>query len=125
MVHRILRHTFESHGCRLEVSSDPAAGLAAIHAAPPDIVVVDLKRTSMENAQVCREIKSTVPRLPVIVLSSLPVARGSELLQLAADEYVMKPFSPKDLLARARALTERNLSALTRWEGTARPPVVR
>ena len=84
-------------------------GLDVFRAAPPSAVVLDLRLPGMPGRDVCREIKQTAPAVPVIVLSAASdVMDKVLLLELGADDYVTKPFSPKELLARVRAAVRRS-----------------
>jgi DNA-binding response OmpR family regulator len=107
-VQRALRRLFESEDYVVEVMSDGQAGLAAFRSSPPSAVVLDLRLPGMPGNDVCREIKKEAPTLPVIVLSAkASVSDKVLLLELGADDYVTKPFSPRELLARVRAAMRR------------------
>jgi DNA-binding response OmpR family regulator len=81
-----------------------AIGSGAFRAATPSIVILDLRLPAMTGNEICREIKKASPNLPVIVLSAAAdVADKVLLLELGADDYVTKPFSPRELLARIHA----------------------
>jgi len=87
--------------------SDGAAGLARALADPPDLVVLDLMLPSLDGLEVCRRLRAVAP-VPVIMLT----ARGEEAdriagLELGADDYVAKPFSPRELTARVKAVLRR------------------
>jgi two-component system response regulator RegX3 len=84
-----------------------ADGAAALTAAPADLVLLDLGRPDMEGFEVCRALRSR-SSVPIIVLS----ARGEEVdrvigLELGADDYLVKPFGFRELLARIRAVSRR------------------
>src|SRR5581483_2118007 len=84
------------------------AGLEAFQASTPSAVVLDLRLPGMAGNDVCREIKKQAPSLPVIVLSAkADVTDKVLLLELGADDYVTKPFSPRELVARVRAAVRR------------------
>jgi DNA-binding response OmpR family regulator len=103
-VQRALKRLFESEGYSVESSYDGASGLEAFRAGPPSIVVLDLRLPGMKGKDICREIKNATPSLPVIVLSAAAdVADKVLLLETGADDYVTKPFSPRELLARIHA----------------------
>src|SRR5437870_13169141 len=107
-IHKALKHLFESEGYSVEVASDGAAGLAATRASVPALVILDLRLPRMPGREVCREIKKEAPALPVIILSAADDEVDKVLLlELGADDYVTKPFSPRELLARARAVLRR------------------
>jgi DNA-binding response OmpR family regulator len=107
-IHKALKRLFESEGYTVEVAQDGAAGLAAFRAATPSLVILDLKLPVMPGRDVCREIRKLAPSMPIIILSAASEEVDKVLLlELGADDYVTKPFSPKELLARARAVTRR------------------
>jgi DNA-binding response OmpR family regulator len=85
----------------------PEAGLRALRAAPPDIVVLDLMLPDMDGFAVCRRIRET-SRVPILMLT----ARGDVTdrivgLELGADDYLPKPFEPRELVARLQAVLRR------------------
>jgi DNA-binding response OmpR family regulator len=107
-IHKALRKLFESEGYSLEFATDGAAGLEAFRTTPPALVILDLRLPKMSGREVCREIRKTSPSVPIIVLSATTDEVDKVLLlELGADDYVTKPFSPKELLARVRAAFRR------------------
>ena len=107
-IHKALRKLFESEGYVLEFATDGAAGLEAFRNAPPALVILDLRLPRMSGREVCREIRKTSPSVPIIVLSATADEVDKVLLlELGADDYVTKPFSPKELLARVRGAFRR------------------
>jgi two-component system alkaline phosphatase synthesis response regulator PhoP len=103
-VQRALKHLFQSEGYAVECSCDGSSGLEALRAAPPSIVILDLNLPGMTGTEICRKIRQAFPDLPVIVLSAAAeLVNKILLLELGADDYVTKPFSPRELLARVRA----------------------
>ena len=108
-VRKALRRLFESEDYSVELTPDGKAGLDAFHSSPPSAVVLDLRLPGLPGHDLCREIKKKAPLIPVIVLSAkTDVADKVLLLELGADDYVTKPFSPRELLARVRAAVRRN-----------------
>jgi DNA-binding response OmpR family regulator len=108
-VQRALRRLFESEDFVVEVAPDGKLGLETFHSSPPSVVVLDLRLPGIPGNQLCREIKKEAPSLPVIVLSAkTDVADKVLLLEMGADDYVTKPFSPRELLARVRAAVRRS-----------------
>ena len=108
-VQRALRRLFEPEGYEVETIGDGRAGLEAVRAAPPMAVVLDMRLPGLSGRDVCRAVKQIAPNLPVIMLSAVTdVADKVALLELGADDYVTKPFSPRELLARVQAAVRRS-----------------
>jgi DNA-binding response OmpR family regulator len=100
-------------GYVVETVGDGAIGLERALRNPPDLVVLDLMLPSMGGLEVCRRLRAEAP-VPVIMLT----ARGEEAdriagLELGADDYVAKPFSPRELTARVKAVLRRAAGPLT------------
>jgi DNA-binding response OmpR family regulator len=102
---------FTAAGFDVRQASDGLSGLSSALADPPDLVLLDIMLPGLDGAAVCRRLRETT-QVPVIMLT----ARGGELdkvalLESGADDYVTKPFSPPELVARARAVLRRVPSA--------------
>lgn len=111
-VQKALRRLFETEGYAVDTASDGAAGLHAARDVAPSAVVLDLRLPQMSGRDVCREIKNSTPNTPVIILSAMTdVIDKVSLLELGADDYVTKPFSPRELLARVRGAIRRSSRA--------------
>src|SRR5256886_12563826 len=111
-VQKALRRLFESEDYAVELTPDGKTGLEAFRSSPPSAVVLDLRLPGLPGHDLCREIKKKAPSLPVIVLSAkADVADKVLLLELGADDYVTKPFSPRELLARLQAALRRTTRA--------------
>jgi len=109
-VRKVLKHLFQTEGYTVDLTSDGVSGLAAFREVPPSVVILDLKLPGISGRDICREIKKASPHVPVIVLSAASeVMDKVVLLELGADDYVTKPFSPRELLARVRAAMRRTL----------------
>jgi DNA-binding response OmpR family regulator len=109
-VQKALKRLFETEGFDIEISGDGKSALEAFRKATPSAVVLDLRLPMMSGRDVCREIKQQAPSIPVIVLSAASdVSDKVLLLELGADDYVTKPFSPRELLARVRAALRRTV----------------
>ena len=106
-VAEVVARYLEREGYRVETTADGAVGLERALQDLPDLVVLDLMLPSMGGLEVCRRLREVAP-VPVIMLT----ARGEEAdriagLELGADDYVAKPFSPRELTARVRAVLRR------------------
>jgi len=109
-VQKALKRLFESEGFEIEIRGDGQAALEAFRKVTPSVIVLDLRLPLMSGREVCREIKQQSPSTPIIVLSAASdVSDKVLLLELGADDYVTKPFSPRELLARVRAALRRNV----------------
>jgi DNA-binding response OmpR family regulator len=103
-VQKALRRLFETEGYIVEVQADGISAMESFQAAPPAVVILDLRLPKLSGGDVCKEIKAQAPTLPIVVLSATSdVSDKVLLLELGADDYVTKPFSPRELLARVRA----------------------
>ena len=108
-VQKALRRLFETEGYAVDAAFDGSAGLQAAKSAVPAAVVLDLRLPLMSGRDVCREIKQAAPNIPVIILSAMTdVVDKVSLLEIGADDYVTKPFSPRELLARVRGAIRRS-----------------
>ena len=109
VVQKALRRLFESEGFVVEVRGDGRAALESFQANPPSAIVLDLRLPKLTGRDLCKEIKAQSPTLPIVVLSAASdVSDKVLLLELGADDYVTKPFSPRELLARVRAALRHN-----------------
>jgi len=103
-VQKALRRLFETEGYAVETQSDGRSALDSFQSAAPAAVVLDLRLPKVSGRDVCKEIKAVAPTVPIVVLSAASdVSDKVLLLELGADDYVTKPFSPRELLARVRA----------------------
>ena len=112
-IQKTLKLLFESEGYSLEVAVDGPSGIEAFRSIRPSVVILDLKLPQMSGRDVLREIRKEVASQPVIILSALSEEVDKVLLlELGADDYITKPFSPKELLARVGAVLRRTERAL-------------
>src|ERR1700733_9777216 len=106
---RTLQRLFEADGLQVQIASDGVEGLESFRKQAPSIVVLDLKLPQLPGKELCRAFKAQLPTVPIVVLSAnAEVEDKVLLLELGADDYVTKPFSPKELLARVRRAMRRN-----------------
>jgi len=107
---RTLQRLFEADALEVRLASDGVEGLERFRKQPPNVVVLDLKLPDLSGKELCRSFKSEMPSVPIVVLSAnTEVDDKVLLLELGADDYVTKPFSPKELLARVRRAMRRNV----------------
>jgi DNA-binding response OmpR family regulator len=103
-----LRDNFEFEGYQVSTAPDGVAGLERALSEVPDLVILDVMMPRMSGLDVCKQLKAKRPSIPIIMLT----ARGQEVdkvvgLELGADDYVTKPFSIRELLARVKAVLRR------------------
>jgi two-component system, OmpR family, phosphate regulon response regulator PhoB len=106
----LVRYNLEKDSFQVATASDGAAGIAQLRKSPPDLLILDLMLPKLSGLEVCKEVRreAATARLPIVMLT----ARGEEAdrvvgLELGADDYVTKPFSPRELVARVKALLRR------------------
>jgi DNA-binding response OmpR family regulator len=104
----VVRRYLEQAGCEVRLAADGVDGLAAIAAERPDLVVLDLMMPGIDGLEVCRRVRRQLPGLPVIMLTALGEEDDRVLgLEVGADDYVTKPFSPRELVLRIRSVLRR------------------
>jgi two-component system, OmpR family, phosphate regulon response regulator PhoB len=103
----LLVHYLKAEGFTVDTSDDGRQALERLHAETYELVVLDLQLPGVDGLRLCSEIRrdKRTKDVPVVMLT----ARGDEAdrivgLEMGADDYVVKPFSPKELVARVRAL---------------------
>jgi phosphate regulon transcriptional regulator PhoB len=106
----LVRYNLEREGFQVASAMDGATGLVQVRKTPPDILLLDLMLPKLSGLEICKEIRrdQALNRLPILMLT----ARGEEAdrvvgLEMGADDYVTKPFSPRELVARVKALLRR------------------
>ncbi|MGE0451309.1 MAG: response regulator transcription factor [Vicinamibacterales bacterium] len=105
---KALQQLFEAEGHPVALAQNGTDGLAAFRGERPNFVILDLRLPHMRGQDVCRAIRRESEDVPIIVLTGSPdEVNRVLLLELGADDYVTKPFSPKELLARVRAVLRR------------------
>lgn len=110
----LLEYNVEAAGYRPITAADGASAVAKARQYTPDLILLDLMLPGMDGFEVCKELKK-VPEtatIPIIILT----ARGEEVdrivgLELGADDYVVKPFSPREVILRVKAIMRRSTAA--------------
>jgi DNA-binding response OmpR family regulator len=103
-IQKVLKRLFEAGGYAVEIHGNGQSALESFQAFPPAIIVLDLRLPKLSGRDLCKEVKTESPTLPIVVLSAASdISDKVSLLELGADDYVTKPFSPRELLARVRA----------------------
>jgi DNA-binding response OmpR family regulator len=106
---RTLQRLFEADSLFVQIASDGVEGLELFKKHTPNVVVLDLKLPRLSGKELCRAFKTHMPSVPIVVLSAnAEIEDKVLLLELGADDYVTKPFSPRELLARVRRAMRRN-----------------
>ena len=106
---KALQRLFTSEGYEIRSAGNGKQGLELFAAPGLDAVVLDLMLPGMSGRDICRLMKQANPDIPVIILSAISdVADKVLLLEIGADDYVTKPFSPRELLARVQAAIRRS-----------------
>jgi len=105
---RVLKTTLSAQGYGIRTAADGMQALLEMKSWPPDLIITDLRMPNMDGLELCRQVRSE-SRIPIIVLS----VKGEETIKVealdaGADDYVTKPFSVNELLARVRAALRRN-----------------
>ncbi|MBZ5703548.1 MAG: response regulator [Acidobacteriia bacterium] len=106
----LVRYNLENEGYQVAVAHDGSSGLALLKKSPQDLLLLDLMLPKLSGLEICRAIRGdeSLNRLPILMLT----AKGEESdrivgLEMGADDYVTKPFSPRELIARVKALLRR------------------
>jgi len=109
-IRELLVFHLEREGYHVTKSKSGAEAVRLAHASPPDLVLLDLMLPEMDGLEVCRRLRRdpVTQAIPIVMLT----ARGDEVdrvlgLEMGADDYVVKPFSPRELIARIRAVLRR------------------
>ncbi|MDP2702195.1 MAG: response regulator, partial [Candidatus Rokubacteria bacterium] len=102
-IRELVVHHLKREGYLVSAASSGEEALRQVQAAPPDLVLLDLMMPAMDGLEVCRRLRQdpVTASLPIVMLT----AKGDEVdrvlgLEIGADDYIVKPFSPKELLAR-------------------------
>lgn len=106
-IRRIVRSYLEKEGYRIQEFEDGESALSAFREGEPDMLIIDIMMPGMSGFELCNEIRKSA-NTPIIIVS----ARDEELdrilgIEMGADDYMMKPFSPRELVARVKAIFRR------------------
>jgi two-component system, OmpR family, response regulator len=123
-IREVMRFALEKAGYRVSEAPDGSRAFELLEASSFDLVVLDIVMPEDDGLTLCRKIRAQQSRLPIIFVSS----RDDELdrvlgLELGADDYLTKPFSPRELAARVAAVLRRTRPAAP--SGVASPPLTR
>lgn len=114
---RGLKDNFETEGYEVHTANDGQKGLNAVLKDPPDLLLLDLMLPKVNGYEICRQARTRQLEMPIIMLTAKgqedDIVRG---LELGADDYVTKPFSIRELLARVRAFLRRQGAESTGYE---------
>jgi len=109
-IRELLTFQLQQHGFTTEAAGNGEEALDKVEEKPPDLIILDLMMPKMDGAEVCRALKreERTRRIPIIMLT----AKGEEIdrvvgFELGADDYVAKPFSPRELVLRVKAVLKR------------------
>ena len=104
-----LRDNLELEGYYVQTAADGDEGLSKASSAPPDLVILDVMLPKRNGFDVCRELRARNVSTPIVMLTARSAETDKVLgLELGADDYVTKPFSITELLARVRAVLRRS-----------------
>lgn len=106
-IREVLAFAFDKAGFAVHAAADGEAALAEVARVVPDLVVLDINMPRMDGLEVCRRLRAQ-GEIPVLFLSSRDDEFDRVLgIELGADDYVVKPFSPREVVARANAILRR------------------
>jgi DNA-binding response OmpR family regulator len=113
-VSEVVRLYLERAGYEVTQAGDGSAALAAVAREAPDLVVLDLMLPEIDGLEVCRRLRARDDGVPIVMLTALGEESDRILgLQMGADDYVTKPFSPRELVLRVQSVLRRSLARPT------------
>jgi two-component system response regulator MprA len=105
---RMLERTFAAEGYSVVTAADGGTALATVERSAPDLIVLDVSMPGVDGLAVCRRLRRAGRALPILLLTARDAVSDRVLgLDAGADDYLVKPFAPEELVARARALLRR------------------
>lgn len=121
---RVVAYNLEREGYRVNLAKDGEEALDKARRQPPDLILLDLMLPKVDGLEVCRQLRadSRTAQIPIIMLTAKTQEADRVVgLELGADDYIPKPFSPRELIARVKAVLRRSrraeLPALWRCAG--------
>jgi two-component system alkaline phosphatase synthesis response regulator PhoP len=115
-IRELVKYNLEQDGFSVEEAADGAEALERIKRRSPDLMVLDLMLPGVSGLEICQRVRSVkeTAALPILVLT----AKGAEVdrvlgLEMGADDYVVKPFSPREVMARIKGLLRRANASIT------------
>lgn len=105
---KLVQFNLEKEGFQVEVATDGQAGVESALEAPPDLMVLDLMLPHLDGLEVCKRVRQEKGHIPILMLTAKTDEFDKVLgLELGADDYMTKPFSPRELVARVKAILRR------------------
>src|SRR5229473_2076188 len=109
-IQKLVSYNLSQAGFRVSTAATGSAALESVHDQPPDLIILDIMLPDLDGLEVCRKLRQQDKsrRIPIIMLT----ARTQEVdrvvgFELGADDYVMKPFSPRELVLRVKSIFRR------------------
>jgi two-component system, OmpR family, response regulator ResD len=120
-VAEVVRTYLERAGLDIQHAADGVTALTLARQNPPDLVVLDLMLPGLSGLEVCTRLRLARPDIPVIMLTALGEESDRLLgLETGADDYMVKPFSPRELVLRVQSVLRRSTTSATNGQFTAR-----
>lgn len=105
---KLVQFNLEKEGYKVEVAMDGQTALQKVNQSPPDLMILDLMLPVLDGLEVCKRLQQEKVSVPILMLTAKSDEFDKVLgLELGADDYLTKPFSPRELVARVRAILRR------------------